>query len=233
MTNQNDLIIIIPARGGSKRLPRKNVLQLNGKPLIQWTIEAAIKANLNAPIIVSSDDDEILAVASLFQGDKVIPYKRPAELAQDDTSTASVLLDVIQSLERKNITPSTMVLLQPTSPLRNYQDINNAYLLYKDSESQDTLLSVCEVDHPKAWSGSLDENSFLHGIDLTGKRSQDFTKEYRLNGAIYISNIPLFLENKTVFTEKIKAYIMPKSRSVDIDDFFDLQLCQFMMSAHG
>lgn len=230
MTNQNDLIIIIPARGGSKRLPRKNILQLNGKPLIQWTIEAAIEANLNAPIFVSSDDDEILAVASLFEGDKVIPHKRPIELAQDDTSTASVLLDVIQSLERKNITPSTMVLLQPTSPLRNYQDITNAYLLYKGSESQDTVLSVCEVDHPKAWVGRLDEEFVLHDIDFSGKRSQDYNKEYRLNGAIYISNIPLFLQNKTVFTEKIKAYIMPKNRSVDIDDFFDFQLCQFMMN---
>src|SRR5690554_709385 len=181
MGDTGDILVVIPARGGSKRLPRKNVLPLAGKPLICWTIEAALEAKLNARIMVTSDDEEILAIARQYQGQGVIAYKRPDELATDTASTADVLIDAVEAEQAADHDPKTLVLLQPTSPLRNAEDIRAALEVYRDGGCEDTVVTVCEVDHPTAWVGSVTSDSLFIGVSATSKRSQDYEKEYRLN----------------------------------------------------
>src|SRR5690606_36174846 len=158
MADAGKILVVIPARGGSKRLPRKNVLPLAGKPLICWTIEAAIDAKLNARILVSSDDDEILTIATQYQVDGVIAYKRPEKLASDTASTIDVVKDACLFMLANGFQPETIILLQPTSPLRNSDDIQGAINLYYQNNIKDTVVSVCEVEHPSAWTGTLTEN---------------------------------------------------------------------------
>jgi len=226
MGDTGDILVVIPARGGSKRLPRKNVLPLAGKPLICWTIEAALEAKLNARIMVTSDDEEILAIARQYQSQGVIAYKRPDELATDTASTADVLIDAIQAEQAAGHDPKTLVLLQPTSPLRTADDILAALEVYRDGGCEDTVVTVCEVDHPTAWVGTIGEGARLEGIDLSGKRSQDYRKEYRLNGAVYVAPVNMLLTTKGPFGEALVASIMSRESSLDIDDEITFKLCE-------
>lgn len=226
MADSGAILIVIPARGGSKRLPRKNVLPLAGKPLICWSIEAAIEAKLNARIVVSSDDEEILDVARQYEIYGVIAYKRPDEFATDSSATIDVIKDTCCFISSTGFNPSIVILLQPTSPLRNSEDIQGALDLYFRKNTKDTVVSVCEVDHPSAWTGTLTDSSAIAGIDFSGKRSQEYTKEYRLNGAVYIADYYHLISASTLFTSDVYAYVMPKERSTDIDDFFDFNLAQ-------
>lgn len=228
MADTGDILVVIPARGGSKRLPRKNVLPLGGKPLICWTIESALEAKLKARIMVTSDDEEILAVARQYESEGVIAYKRPGELATDTASTADVLIDAVQADQAAGHHPNTLVLLQPTSPLRNAEDIRAALSIYREGGCEDTVVTVCEVDHPMAWVGMIAEGSTLKGIDLSGKRSQDYRKEYRLNGAVYVIKSEFLTKSGTLFTDRVRATIMPRDRSVDIDSNLDFELCEIL-----
>lgn len=226
MGDTGDILVVIPARGGSKRLPRKNVLPLAGKPLICWTIEAALEAKLNARIMVTSDDEEILAIARQYQSQGVIAYKRPDELATDTASTADVLIDAVKAEQAAGHDPETLVLLQPTSPLRNAEDIRGALDVYREGGCEDTVVTVCEVDHPTAWVGTIGDGSRLEGIDLSGKRSQDYRKEYRLNGAVYVARAGFLLSSSSLFTERLCASVMSRVRSLDIDDSVDFHVCK-------
>ena len=232
--NNSETLVIIPARGGSKRLPRKNVKLLAGKPLICWTIEAAIKANLNAKIVVTSDDDEILEIADAYKSKGVYKRKRPGNLATDTASTVDVIIDVIESEKLLGNNPKTIILLQPTSPLRNEEDIRNAFRLYSDTEKnsgRDTVVSVCEVDHPTAWVGDVGEDMSFQGTKLLNKRSQDYENEYRLNGAVYIASVEFILSAKSLFTSKLKASIMSSYNSIDIDRDIDFKICEVLKSS--
>lgn len=233
MGDTGDILVVIPARGGSKRLPRKNVLPLAGKPLICWTIEAALEAKLNARIMVTSDDEEILAIARQYQSQGVIAYKRPDELATDTASTADVLIDAVKAEQAAGHDPKTLVLLQPTSPLRNAEDIRAALDVYREGGCEDTVVTVCEVDHPTAWVGTIGDGGRFEGIDLSGKRSQDYRKEYRLNGAVYVASISSLFEAGSVFTPQLRASLMPKSRSTDIDDAIDFKYSDYSLKHHS
>src|SRR5690554_4330901 len=181
MTDAGKILMLIPARGGSKRLPRKNVLPLAGKPLICWTIEAALATGLDARIMVSSDDEEILDIARQYASRGVIAYRRPDELATDTASTVDVVMDAINAEKVQGCAPGTVILLQPTSPLRTAEDIQAAWHVYQQGGYKETVVSVCEVDHPTAWVGRIGSKQHLEGIDFSGKRSQDYSTEYRLN----------------------------------------------------
>lgn len=229
MTDAGEILVVIPARGGSKRLPRKNVLPLAGKPLICWTIEAALEAKLNARIMVTSDDEEILAIARQYESQGVIAHKRPDELATDTASTVDVLIDVAKTENLAGRDPKTLVLLQPTSPLRHADDIRAALDIFQAGGAEDTVVTVCEVDHPTAWVGTIDDYAWFEGIDLSGKRSQDYRKEYRLNGSVYLINSKFLTASQKLFTERIRASIMPRQRSIDIDEITDLDLCEALV----
>lgn len=210
-------LAIIPARGGSKRLPRKNILDLCGKPLISYSIEAGLKSKYISKVIVSSDDEEIL---QLSQKSGVDTIKRPDYLSTDNSSTFDALEHTINSLEKYDY----IVLLQPTSPLRNEKHIDEAIELLNEKDA-DAVISVCETEHSPLWCNTLDEDLNMSNFlskEILNKRSQDLPKYYRINGAIYICKMEKLLENRSYFIkENIFAYIMEKIYSVDIDDELD------------
>jgi len=218
-------LAVILARGGSKRLPRKNLRRLNGKPLIAHTIISALKCQHLDEIIVSSDDKEILKVSKKY-GAKTIT--RPKHLASDRAKSSHALKHVIENSPNFEY----MVMLQPTSPLRNEKHINDAiHLLEKKNAS--AVVSVCKTEHNPLWSNTLPKNFSMQGFfnnNVFNKRSQDLKSYYRLNGAIYICKINSFLKEKSFFLKKkIYAFEMPQEESIDIDTEFDFKMAKALM----
>ncbi len=234
MYNDKKILAIIPARSGSKRLPNKNILTLIDKPLIAWTILEAKKSKYIDEVIVSTDNSDIADISKKYNAN--VPFIRPVQLSSDTTSSFGVVEQAINYLKNdNNKIYDYALLLQPTSPLRNFFDINSAIeLLFK--KNADSVISVCKLEHPLEWSCDLPEdlsmNEFVDRIKQN--RSQDLKTFYRLNGAIYISNIKRLIEEKTFFLKNnIFAYIMPNERSIDIDTLFDFDLVKFILSKNN
>ncbi|BFU76850.1 acylneuraminate cytidylyltransferase family protein [Arcobacter sp. 15-2] len=226
MYKEKTFLAIIPARGGSKRLPRKNVLDLAGKPLISWSIEAGLKSKYIDKVVVSSDDDEILNISTKFGADII---KRPVELASDTATTFDAIKHTIENIERYDY----IVLLQPTSPLRDEKHINEAIELVQ-TKNADAIVSVCEMDHSPLWSNTLEKSLSMEGFlrdEVLNTRSQDLEKYYRLNGAIYICKTEKLLEEKNFFLkENIFAYKMDRESSIDIDEEIDFDIVNLKKS---
>lgn len=227
------VLAIIPARGGSKGLPGKNILPLAGKPVIAWTIEAARQSRFVDRVIVSTDSLEIAAVAE--QHGAEVPFLRPAELAGDQAKSFDVLLHAIDWQQQLDLGYDLVICLQPTSPLRNGEDIDHAIELYR-TRAADAVVSVCETDHHPWWSNILPENGnmadFLRPEALNSNR-QELPAFYRLNGAIYLASPDYLKANGSFYGDGTFAYEMPKRRSIDIDDAFDLQLAEVLLTASG
>ena len=226
MINGKKVIGIIPARGGSKRLPRKNILELCGKPLIAWTIEAGLKSKYLDRLIVTSEDDEILDISKKY-GAEII--KRPFELATDTAKTIDAVKHVLENISEKY---DYVVLLQPTSPLRTAKHIDEAIELLMNKNA-DAIISICEVEHSPLWCNILPPDGSLVNFlreDVIDKRSQDLEKYYRINGAIYICKIDKLLNNGSFFLkENIYAYIMDKKSSIDIDEELDFKMAEVIL----
>jgi CMP-N,N'-diacetyllegionaminic acid synthase len=228
MFQNKSFLAIIPARGGSKRLPRKNVMDISGKPLICWTIDAALRSKYLDEVMVTTDDDEIIDIANKFGA--TVPFKRPDKLA-DDTATRSEVINHTLDFYKNELQKSYdyIVYLQPTSPLRTEVHIDEA-IEYMFSKKADAVVSVCEVEHPVHWSGALPSNmdmsQFLSDVAINS-RSQDLPVYYRLNGAIYICNTQKYRDNGCLFLkENIFAYVMPQKNSVDIDTEMDFRIAE-------
>jgi len=225
MINGKRLLALIPARGGSKRLPRKNVLDLSGKPLIAWTIEAARNSKYVDNVVVSTDDEQISTISRDYGA--IVPFKRPTELSSDDAKSIDVVLHTIQTLHAQEDDYDYLILLQPTSPLRQAIDIDlSVEQLIRDG--LDAVISVCENEHHPFWSNTLpadrDMSNFLNP-SIRNKRSQDLPTYYRVNGAIYLCNINKIIDEKDLFLKnKCHAYIMDNINSVDIDTEIDFLL---------
>lgn len=231
MIDNKRVLAIIPARGGSKRLPRKNILDLAGKPLIFWTIEAALGSKYIDKVAVSTDDEEIADISK--QHGAVIPFMRPNSLASDEAASIDVALHAIDFFEKNNNCYNYIILLQPTSPLRASSHIDEAIELL-DSKNADAIVSVCKVEHNPLWSNILPKDGsmkdFLHN-DILNKRSQDLDVYYRLNGAIYICNIDKLKEEQVFFLkDNIFAYEMNGKSSIDIDEEIDFKLAKTLLS---
>jgi CMP-N,N'-diacetyllegionaminic acid synthase len=226
MYKNKTFLAIIPARGGSKRLPRKNILDLCGKPLVTWSIEAGLKSKYTDKVIVSSDDDEILEISKKFGAETI---KRPNKLANDTATTFDAIKHTIENIQEYDY----IVLLQPTSPLRNASHIDEAIELL-EGKNADAVISVCEMDHSPLWSNTLDNSLSMNGFlrdEILNKRSQDLEKYYRLNGAIYICNSDRLLKEETFFLkDKIFAYKMNRESSVDIDEAIDFKIAEVLMN---
>lgn len=220
-------IAIIPARGGSKRLPNKNIKKLAGKPLISWTIESALKYGNFDLVIVSTDSQEIANVA--ISCGASVPFLRPEKFATDTATTDDVVTDVVQWVESNIDKVSRITLLQPTSPLRNADDIRNAMLDF-DRKRASAIVSVCELEHPVQYCNYLSADLSMKGFIAPEhmKRSQEFGTYYRLNGAIYIFDRKYVGSLSDLYSEGTYAYIMDKERSVDIDDEFDFKMAEFL-----
>jgi CMP-N,N'-diacetyllegionaminic acid synthase len=226
MYKNKSFLAIIPARGGSKRLPNKNILPLLDKPLIHYSINAAKESKYIDEIALSSDSKNILSIAKEYE---IMTIKRPDTLASDTAGSYEVVEHVIKQLKSYDF----IVLLQPTSPLRTAQHIDEAIELLK-TKNADAVISVSESEHSPLWSNKIDESLSMENFideEISTKRSQDLPTYYRLNGAIYICNTQQLLKEKEfLFKENIFAYMMEQKHSVDIDTLIDFKLAEFLLS---
>lgn len=229
LTTKN-ILAIIPARGGSKGLPHKNILNVIDKPLIAWTIKASFESKYITKTIVSSDDDDILNISKSYGADII---KRPAELALD-TSPSEVVVEHVLKETDKNITPEydLIVLLQPTSPLRNSEDIDAALekMIIKNATA---LISVYEIDNKVLKTFIENKEGFIDGAfnnEYPFNRRQDLPKVYMPNGAIYIITKSEFDANKTLITNRTAMYEMDKAKSIDIDNEEDIEAAERYLS---
>lgn len=229
MNKNKTFLAIIPARGGSKRLPRKNVLDLCGKALIAYSIETGLKSKYIDKVMVTSDDEEILSISKEYGANTI---SRPEELASDIATTFDAVKHTIDNVEKYDY----IVLLQPTSPLRNEKHLDEAIELL-EQKNADAIVSVCEMDHSPLWCNTLPGDGSMKSFlkeEVLNKRSQDLDKYFRLNGAIYICKTEKLLENKGFFlNENIYAYKMDKKNSIDIDDEFDFKLAHLYLTTKG
>ncbi|MBR3579708.1 MAG: acylneuraminate cytidylyltransferase family protein [Lachnospiraceae bacterium] len=222
-------IAIIPARSGSKGLKDKNIKLLNGKPLMAYTIEAALKSEQFDEVMVSTDSEKYAEIAKAF-GAKV-PFLRSAETSTDKASSWDTVAEVLGRYAENGQTFDSLCLLQPTSPFRTAEDIKNAYELY-NSKADFAVISVCEAEHSPLWCGHLPESGeFLNFINEDAmKQRQAGGKFYRLNGAIYIVNCEKFKTDRYFYQSGSFAYIMPQERSIDIDTNIDFKYAEFLMN---
>lgn len=235
MYKNKKILALIPARGGSKGVPGKNIKQIAGKPLIVWTIEAALQSQWLDKVIVSTDSEEIASIARKAGAE--VPFLRPEYLAHDAAKGIDVVLHAIRWFEAQNEQYDLLLLLQPTSPLRTVQDIENAIRLLFEKKAK-AIVSVCENEHPPYWSNTLPpDHSMKNFIDFKAiKNRQELPTFYRLNGAIYLSEIDYLKANNGFWGEQTYAYIMPKERSVDIDSLLDFKLAELLLKerqTHG
>ena len=223
MLNEKTFLAIIPARGGSKRLPRKNILNLAGKPLIAWTIEAALQSKYIDKVLVTSDDDEILKVSNDYGASTI---KRPMHLSQDNSTSFEAISHAIENTQEFDY----IVLLQPTSPLRTSGHIDEAIQLIFQKKS-DAIISVTEMEHSPLWANTLPENESMDYFlrEDKNKRSQDLETYYRLNGAIYISLTETLINTGSFFHKTgAYAYKMDNRSSIDIDNVMDFKFAEFL-----
>ena len=219
MINEKKILAVIPARGGSKRLARKNILNLAGKPLIAWSIEAAQQSRYIDKVILSSEDEEIIAVAKKWQCD--VPYIRPVDLARDETLGVEPVLHALELLPDYDY----VLLLQPTSPLRTVDDIDGCIEQF-DREDLACCVSVTTTQRKPFSHFVINEDGYL--VRYTEKKEGQ-QKFYVVNGAIYLTRTDWLLEHKAYITPETRAYIMPEQRSVDIDTELDFRFAEFLL----
>ena len=219
-------LAIIPARFGSKALPKKNTSTINGKPMIQYSIEAALYSKHFDEIIVFTDDNEVKKISNELGVTDI--FEREGSLAEDNSRMVDVVIDVLTKYQNKNKQlPETFVLLQPTSPLRTSNDIDNSYTLLKKNRSK-SLISVSKMsEHPyECLIDNGDTWNFLETPNTKLFRRQDFNDNYYfINGAIYMLNTSFFLKNKSFLIDgESILYKMPRHRSIDVDDHLDFEI---------
>lgn len=222
---------LITARGGSKGIPRKNVVELGGKPLIAWTIEAALQSQALDRVIVSTDNEEIATAARAFGAE--VPFMRPAELAQDASAHIPVIQHALRWIEQEEgVLPEFICLLQPTSPFRTGDHIKAAiHLLHK--KNADAVVSVCEAETHPFMARKIDADGILHPfleIPEGYLRRQDLPLAYEINGAIYLCRSRIIMEQGTLLPEGALAFVMDNTSSLDIDTPDDLERARERLS---
>ncbi|QHW32613.1 acylneuraminate cytidylyltransferase family protein [Paenibacillus rhizovicinus] len=226
MIGNKKVLAVIPARGGSKGLPRKNIRELAGKPLIAWTLEAAAASQYIDRCIVSTDDEEIAAVARQWGGD--VPFLRPAHLAQDDTPGIAPVLHALDSCSGYDY----VVLLQPTSPLRTSGDIDGCLDKLRESDTP-SCVSVTTVDKSPLWMYTLgDRDSMVPLLDTNTRAAtrQQLPVFYMLNGAVYATECDWLRKQGLFINDETVAYVMPRERSQDIDTIEEFVHVEWMIA---
>jgi CMP-N,N'-diacetyllegionaminic acid synthase len=230
MYKNKRILGVITARGGSKGIPRKNIKDLAGKPLIAYTIEEAKKSKLLTRCIVSTDDSEIAEISKKYDAD--IPFIRPSEIAQDDSTSMDVAQHAIRYLKDElNEDYDYLMILQPTSPLRIVEDIEKSIEKIVDT-SADSVMSMMElVDFSIKKLKRIEDDKvhpFLEDEGKTSGRRQDLTKMYKRNCAIYLTKVEL-IENGDLFGKVSRPHIMPEDRSLDINEPFDFDVAELLI----
>jgi len=222
----NSCICIIPARGGSKRIPRKNILPLNGKPLMAYTIDAALESGVFDKVVVSTEDQEIMEIARKHGAEIDV---RPKEMAGDRVTKVEVVNEYIQRNQIQD-TYDYVAALLPTCPFRTAQDVREAFEKLSSQENYQFLIGVTEYDFPTEFALKLN-NEIVEMVDPSGyevTRSQNKEKKYHPNGAVYIASMQGFLEKKTFFNRRMMHHIMPAIRSYDIDYPYQFKIAEII-----
>lgn len=218
------VIAVIPARGGSKGLPGKNIVDLCGKPLIAYTIEAALKSRYIDRVIVSTDSKKIAKISEALGAE--VPFLRPAYLAGDTTHTPPVIEHAVRFIEKQGCRVDLVVTLQPTSPLRKSEQIDKAVELMHRSHS-DSVISVKAADYPPYWVVKIKRNKAIpfvdDGIDYFRKERQQLPKTYQINGAIYVTRRNALLKKKVIVPNNCGVIVMDEKTSLDVDTDADLE----------
>ncbi|EPP8196603.1 pseudaminic acid cytidylyltransferase [Campylobacter lari] len=224
-------LCIIPARGGSKRIPRKNIIDFLGKPLIAYSIESALNSDIFDDVIISSDDDEIIEVA-LKYGAKA-PFVRKKELSDDYASSTAVIQDAIITLEEQDKNYKNVCCLYATAPLIDEFILQKAFEQFSQNECK-FLFSACEFEYPIQRGFYLDEQNKVYMFDESNyhKRSQDLTKAYHDGGAFYFGKKEAWLEEDFMFKPHSKAFLLPRNKICDIDTFEDLEFAKILYQFH-
>ena len=228
MYKDHVVVCVIPARGGSKGLPGKNIKMFCGKPLIAHTIEQARQSKYIDRVIVSTEAEEIAQISLKYGAE--VPFMRPMELARDSSSTVGVLLHAINWLENVDrYAFDILLLLHTTTPLRSVEDINKSITLMVE-ENADNVFSVAEA-HRNPYFNMVEEGSdgFVRLVkEGCFSTRQTAPKVYDMNASIYVWWKNVLKEGKKIFLKKTKAYVMPKERSIDIDDDLDFRIAEFL-----
>ena len=224
---------VIPARGGSKGIPKKNIRDMNGKPLIAYTIDAAnaaIGRGVLNRCIVSTDSEEIADISRLLGAD--VPFMRPDYLGGDAVKTVDVILHVLNSLEKQDEHYDAVITLQPTSPMRTAEDLIDGIRIF-DENSSDSLIAVYEDVKANGFNyyrmGENREGIAEHKEHNTGIRRQEMKPMYVRNGALYVSSTDLLKNRKLIIGDHPLLYVMPKERSIDVDSMMDFEYIEFLM----
>lgn len=220
-------LAIITARSGSKGLPDKNILPLYGKPLMWYSIKAALDSGMYDEVMVSTDSEKYAEIAK--ECGASVPFMRSAETASDTASSWDVVREVLREYKKLGKEFDTFTILQPTTPLRTAQDIRDAFALM-EREKRDYVLGVIESEHPLGWYFSIGENNNReYPIDNRVYQRQAAAKYYRPNGVIYIMKPHVIVDNETVRTTPASYFIMDSISSIDIDSEADFVLAEYFL----
>lgn len=223
------MIAIIPARVGSKGLPGKNIKKLLDKPLIAYTIEEALASKAISRVILSTDDEEIASIGKNYGAE--VPFMRPAELAGDNALAVDVYNYTLNRLDQtEGGRIESLVILQPTSPLRKASDIDDAVALF-ESKNADSVISFCEEHHPISWNKYISEEGKISSIFENNVRNRQAEKRsYYPNGAVYVFRRAM-MEKGVYYSEKTYAYLMDRINSVDIDTLEDFMYAEYILKS--
>ena len=232
MIGENKVLTIIPARGGSKGIPKKNIVDVGGKPLIYYSIKVANESELIDRVIVSTDDREIAKIAETLNAE--VPFIRPKELAQDNSPTYPVIKHALEWFQNsEKYTPDLIVILEPTFPLRTSKEVDDAIELISLDEKADSLRGVCEpFQNPfKMWKihGKYLEPLIITDEDTHGTPRQNLKKVYWQNGFIYICRYGTIMEKNSITGDKVLPFVLGSDKYMDLDTIEDLELLKCYM----
>lgn len=223
-------IAIIPARSGSKGLPDKNILELNGNPLISYTIKAALESNRFSEVMVSTDSEKYAKIAKDYGAN--VPFLRSDEMSNDSASSWDTVREVLNGYKELGKTFDYVALLQPTSPLRDAEDIDLLFNVFEEKNANNAV-TVTEVDHPVQWCFELGENNLMDKMAASPysyMRRQELKPYYRENGAIYLVDAYKIMNpSYNFYADECVAYIMPREKSIDIDSKIDFVIANEYM----
>ncbi len=236
MISDKSIIAIIPARSGSKGLPGKNIMQICGKPLIAWSIEAGLGSKYIDEVIVTTDSDEIAEIAKTFGA--AVPFIRPAELASDIATSIDVVRHVLNFFEKyKNKSFDYTVLLEPTSPLRTAEDVDKVILRLFENLEATAAVGICKTESQNpAFLVKKTPKDFLVGyknFDMRVLRRQDIEDVYYFEGSVYVSDTIELLAKNSFYHDKTLGHEFPKWKSIEIDDLDDFVMAEALMVNKG
>lgn len=227
MYKGKSILAIIPARGGSKELPRKNIAPFMGKPLISRTIEQAMAVNYIDKVVVSTDDVEIATISKSYGAE--VPFYRPDDLSDDKSKTIDAVLHAVNVFDTHKEFYELIILLQVTSPLRNSDDIKKSIEFFVDDTHAKSLVSITKVTQNPAWMKVISKQNYLENYfvdEFPSKRRQDLPVLYIPNGAVYIAEKENLLKEKDFYIKPVSYYLMDALRSIDIDTEIDLRIAE-------